>query len=62
MMLIGDYVHEVERGVLTAVGYQKYATYINLFGYWLVGIPLALLGYYYDLKLIGIWGGIGIGS
>ena len=41
IMLVSDYIHEVEKGVLTSMGYQKYATWINLLGYWIIGIPMA---------------------
>ena len=44
-MLIADYIHEVSSGILIAVGNQKIATIVNLCGYWLVGIPLSVIGY-----------------
>lgn len=62
VMLISDYLHEVELGILLAMGYQKYATWVNLLGYWLIGIPFAIGGYYFGYKLVGIWAGVGLGS
>ena len=44
-MLIADYIHEVSSGILIAIGRQKIAIIVNLCGYWLIGIPLAVIGY-----------------
>ena len=67
VMLIADYVHEVENGILIAVGNQATASIVNFWGYWLVGIPLALFGYFSDeedshFKLSRILIGITFGS
>ena len=45
LLLTGGFVHEVWSGILVAVGKQKIATIVNLCGYWLVGIPLAVIGF-----------------
>ena len=67
IILISDYVHEVENGILIAVGNQATASIINFCGYWLVGIPLALFAFFSneednEFKLSRILIGITIGS
>ena len=50
------------QGIIKAMGYQKYATYICLVGYWIISIPLAYV-FAFTLKIgvRGIWMGSPIG-
>ncbi|CAH6718675.1 uncharacterized transporter [[Candida] jaroonii] len=52
----------IASGILRAQGLQKIGGYINFFAYYAFAIPLALLlNYFLDLKLFGLWLGIGSG-
>lgn len=54
-----DTVQFTMSGVLRGTGKQKLGAACNLFSYYVVGIPLAILfGFYYNLGAIGMWSGL----
>lgn len=62
LIQIFDGVASVASGILRAQGLQKIGGYINLLAYYAFAIPLALiLNRFLDLKVLGLWLGIGCG-
>ncbi|CDR39253.1 CYFA0S03e01376g1_1 [Cyberlindnera fabianii] len=58
---IFDSLNAVAGSCMRGQGMQRIGSYINLFVYYVLGIPLAwVLGYYLDYKLVGLWLGITI--
>ncbi|CAL0311871.1 unnamed protein product [Lupinus luteus] len=56
-------VQPVLSGVAVGSGWQKYVAYINLGSYYGVGVPLGyLMGFFFDLKVQGIWAGLIFGG
>lgn len=54
--IIGDGANAVLQGVLRAAGRQALGAVLNLSGYWLVGVPLAVvLGFKAHLGVVGFW-------
>lgn len=59
---IFDGLASVASGILRAEGLQTIGGYINFLAYYAFAIPLALLlNKFFDLKLLGLWLGIGSG-
>jgi len=59
---IFDSMNAVAGSCLRGQGMQRIGSYINLFVYYVIGIPLAwFFGYYMDYKLVGLWISIGFG-
>lgn len=62
VLQVFDGLASVASGILRAEGLQKIGGYINFISYYAFAIPLALLlNHFFDLKLIGLWLGIGAG-
>ena len=60
-MTIGDYIQGIAQGTIRAMGIQKYATIICIFGYWAISFPLTyLFAFVLDFGIKGIWGGFPI--
>ncbi|CAL1404905.1 unnamed protein product [Linum trigynum] len=56
-------VQPVISGVAIGAGWQGLVAYINVFCYYVFGVPLGfLLGYKFDLGVAGIWGGMIAGA
>ncbi|WCJ31951.1 MATE efflux family protein [Euphorbia peplus] len=56
-------VQPVLSGVAVGSGWQKYVAYINLGCYYLLGVPLGfIMGWVFDLGVMGIWGGMIFGG
>jgi MATE family multidrug resistance protein len=63
IMIFFDYFQSVASGSVRAIGYQKYGSIVSLIGYWFLSIPAAyLFAFTLDLRLIGIWLGVPIGT
>jgi MATE family multidrug resistance protein len=61
--LLTDGLNAVFGGVLRGAGKQKMGAALNLVGYWLVAMPLALLlGFRAGLGAVGFWVGLLLGS
>lgn len=59
---IFDSMNAVAGSCLRGQGMQRIGSYINLFVYYVIGMPLAwFFGYYLDYKLIGLWLSTGFG-
>lgn len=59
---IFDSMNAVAGSCLRGQGMQRIGSYINLFAYYVIGMPLAwFFGYYLDFKLFGLWISIGFG-
>lgn len=57
-----DSMNAVAGSCLRGQGMQRIGSYINLFVYYVIGIPLSwFFGYYLDYKLYGLWMSIGFG-
>ncbi|CCH41510.1 putative transporter [Wickerhamomyces ciferrii] len=57
-----DSMNAVAGSCLRGQGMQRIGSYINLFVYYVIGMPLAwYFGYYLDFKLVGLWLSIGFG-
>lgn len=57
---IFDSLNAVAGSCLRGQGMQSLGSIVNLLGYYLFGIPLALiLGWVFNMKLYGLWIGIG---
>ncbi|CAA7410759.1 unnamed protein product [Spirodela intermedia] len=57
--LLLNSVQPVLTGVAVGAGWQTLVAYVNLFCYYVVGLPLGfLLGSYFDLGVKGIWSGM----
>lgn len=62
VLQVFDGLASVASGILRAEGLQKIGGYINFISYYAFAIPLALvLNHFFDLKLTGLWLGIGAG-
>lgn len=62
LMLIVDGLYAVLSGILRGQGRQYIGGYVNLFAYYGVGVPVALLlAFKFELGLTGLWIGIGSG-
>lgn len=62
MFQLSDGIQAIGLGILRGVSDAKIPTFITLFAYWVIGIPIAAyLGFYTDLKVEGIWYGLLIG-
>ena len=58
-----DYLQGVQSGSIKAIGYQGYGFLICLAGYWAFSVPCAyFLTFLFNLRLVGIWGGVPIGG
>ncbi|RAL46612.1 hypothetical protein DM860_004891 [Cuscuta australis] len=58
-----DGTQAVLSGVARGSGWQSLGAFVNLGSYYLVGVPMALLlGFVFDLKGQGLWGGLLAGS
>ncbi|KAJ8771221.1 hypothetical protein K2173_026082 [Erythroxylum novogranatense] len=56
-------VQPVLSGVAVGSGWQKYVAYINLGCYYLLGVPLGfLMGWVFNLGVMGIWAGMIFGG
>ncbi|XP_010530703.1 PREDICTED: protein DETOXIFICATION 27-like [Tarenaya hassleriana] len=56
-------VQPVLSGVAVGSGWQKKVAYVNLGCYYLVGVPLgALMGWVFNLGVMGMWGGMIFGG
>ncbi|KAL6297072.1 hypothetical protein ACE6H2_005214 [Prunus campanulata] len=56
-------VQPVLSGVAVGSGWQAWVAYINLFCYYIVGLPLGfLMGWVFNLSIGGIWGGMIFGG
>lgn len=59
---LSDCIAGVGSGVLQGTGKQKMGAFINLSGYYILGLPLAaLFSFKLDMGLYGLWAGIAIG-
>lgn len=59
---IPDCLAAVLGGVLRGQGKQYIGGYLNLFSYYVLALPLSyVLGFYFDLELIGLWWGLSLG-
>ena len=57
----GDGCNCVLSGTLRGAGRQALGAYLNLFGYWVVGVPLAwLFGFRLGLGALGFWIGLAV--
>lgn len=56
---LSDGVQAVGGGVLRGAGDTKFTFYANVFGHWLIGLPIALyLGFERQLGIVGLWWGL----
>lgn len=56
---LSDGVQAVGAGVLRGAGDTKWAFYANLFGHWVIGLPVALLlGFTMGMGIVGLWWGL----
>lgn len=56
---LSDGIQAVGAGVLRGAGDTKWAFYANLFGHWVIGLPVALLlGFGMGLGIVGLWWGL----
>ncbi|KAM5575527.1 protein DETOXIFICATION 27-like [Rosa sericea] len=56
-------VQPVLSGVAVGSGWQAWVAYINLFCYYIVGLPLGfVMGWVFNLSIAGIWGGMIFGG
>ncbi|KAK4793998.1 hypothetical protein SAY86_011992 [Trapa natans] len=61
--IILNSVQPILSGVAVGSGWQAYVAYINLFCYYIVGLPLGILmGWVFKLGVKGIWGGMIFGG
>jgi len=52
-------IQPVLSGVAVGCGWQAFVAYVNIACYYGIGIPLGcVLGFYFDLGAMGIWGGM----
>lgn len=59
---LSDGVQAVGAGVLRGAGDTRYTFWSNLFGHWVIGLPLALwLGFTRGLGVVGLWWGLSAG-
>ena len=59
---LSDGVQAVGAGVLRGAADTKYTFYANMFGHWLIGLPIALwLGFSRGLGITGLWWGLCVG-
>ncbi|KAI9197449.1 mate-domain-containing protein [Polychytrium aggregatum] len=62
MFQISDGIGVIAGGILRGCGRQHIGAYINLAGYYALGIPLSLLlAFRYNLELVGLWIGLTVG-
>ncbi|KAH3900687.1 uncharacterized protein SCODWIG_01323 [Saccharomycodes ludwigii] len=67
LVLIGinqlyDIFNVLSAGCLRAQGRQKIGGYLNIFCYYVIGLPLGIfLGFKTNLKVLGFWIGLGVG-
>ena len=63
IMVFFDYFQAVASGSVRAIGYQKYGSIVSLIGYWVLSIPGAyIFAFVLDLRIVGIWLGVPIGT
>jgi len=56
---LSDGIQATGAGVLRGAGDTKWSLYANLFGHWLIGLPVALLlGFGMGLGIVGLWWGL----
>ncbi|OWB78780.1 hypothetical protein B5S32_g2982 [[Candida] boidinii] len=61
LIQIFDALNATSAGCLRGMALQKIGGYVNLFGYYVIGVPISLfLAFYADLSLFGLWIGTGI--
>ncbi|KAK4794028.1 hypothetical protein SAY86_012022 [Trapa natans] len=61
--IILNSVQPILSGVAVGSGWQAYVAYINLFCYYIVGLPLGIImGWVFKLGVKGIWGGMIFGG
>ena len=50
------------QAILLALGKQELSFWINVLGFWVCGLPVgAVLTFYYDMGVAGLWWGIVVG-
>jgi MATE family, multidrug efflux pump len=60
-----DGIQAVAAGVLRGIGDTRAPLVVNLFGFWLLGVPVSVyLGFYTEARAIGLWWGFvaGLGA
>ena len=56
---LSDGTQAVGAGVLRGAGDTKFSFLANLFGHWVIGLPIALfLGFHMGLGIVGLWWGL----
>lgn len=56
---LSDGIQAAGAGVLRGAAHTRYAFLANLFGHWLIGLPIALfLGFYRQMGIVGLWWGL----
>jgi MATE family multidrug resistance protein len=59
---VSDGIQAVGAGVLRGAGDTRRPFFINIFGHWCVGLPIALfLGFHQQLGIVGLWWGLCVG-
>lgn len=59
---VNDGLGAVAGGILRGSGMQKLGAWINIIGYYLIGLPICLLcAFYFKMGLIGLWIGLTAG-
>ncbi|OQR85026.1 Multidrug/Oligosaccharidyl-lipid/Polysaccharide (MOP) Flippase Superfamily [Achlya hypogyna] len=57
-----DAINVVSQGIMRGMGRPSVATYVNVLGYYVVGLPLAAYAaFYLQLRLEGLWVGYALG-
>ncbi|BBG95807.1 hypothetical protein Prudu_004450 [Prunus dulcis] len=63
MAILLNSIQPVLTGIVVGTGLQAWVAYINLFCYYIIGLPLALvMGWIRHLGVSGIWGGMIFGG
>ncbi|MDQ3949152.1 MAG: MATE family efflux transporter [Gemmatimonadota bacterium] len=60
-----DGIQAVAAGVLRGIGDTRAPLIVNLFGFWLLGVPISVyLGFYTEARAVGLWWGLvaGLGA
>lgn len=59
---LSDGLQATALGILRGISDVNFPTFVTLFAYWIVGLPIGyLLGNYFDLQAAGIWIGLTLG-
>lgn len=57
-----DTIQGVLTGIIRAMGFLKYATFVSIISYWLIGVLLmVILTFEYDMGIYGLWIGLPFG-